>query len=40
MPNEIPVVFHNGSDYDYHFIVKELANEFEVQSDCLGENKE
>ena len=26
VPNEIPVVFHNGSNYDYHFIVKELAN--------------
>ena len=21
MPNEIPVVFHNGSNYDYHFII-------------------
>ena len=29
IPNEIPVVFHNGSNYDYHFISKELANEFE-----------
>ena len=26
---EIPSVFHNGSNYDYHFIIKELANEFE-----------
>ena len=26
---EIPVVFHNGSTYDYHFIIKELAEEFE-----------
>ena len=40
MPNEIPVVFHNGSNYDYHFIVKELANEFEGQFECLEENKE
>ena len=29
VPNEIPVVFHNGSNYDYYFIIKELANEFE-----------
>ena len=29
VPNEIPVVFHNSSDYSYHFIIKELANEFE-----------
>ena len=26
--NEIPVVFHNGSNYDCHFVIKELANEF------------
>ena len=29
MPIEIPVAFHNGSNYDYHFITKELAKEFE-----------
>ena len=40
VPNEIPVVFHNGSNYDYHFIIKELANEFEEQFECLGENTE
>ena len=40
MPNEIPVIFHNGSNYDYHFIIKELANEFTGQLECLGENKE
>ena len=27
--NQIPPVFHNGSNYDYHFIIKELAKEFE-----------
>ena len=40
MPNEIPVVFHNGLSYDYHFIIEELANEFERQFECVGENKE
>ena len=34
------VVFHNGSNCDYHFIIKELANEFEGQFECLGENTE
>ena len=29
IPKEIPVVFHNGSTYDYHFIIKELVKEFE-----------
>ena len=36
----IPVVFHNGSRYDYHFIIKELAKEFEGQFECSGENTE
>ena len=37
---EIPVVFHNGSTYDYHFIIKNLAEEFEGEFQCLGENTE
>ena len=40
MPKEIPVVFHNGSTYDYHFIIKELVKEFDGNFECLGENTE
>ena len=39
-PKGISVVFHIGSTYDYHFIIKELAKEFEGQFECLGENTE
>ena len=39
-PTEIPVVFHNESNYDYHFIIKGLAEEFQGDFECLGENKE
>ena len=37
---EIPVKIHNGSKYDYHFIIKELTEEFKGQFECLGENTE
>ena len=37
---EIPIVFHNGCNYDYHFMIKELAKEFKGQFNCLGENCE
>ena len=37
---KIPVVFHNGFNNDYHFIIKELAEEFEGQFTCLWENTE
>ena len=40
VPKEIPVVFHNGSTYDYHFIIEELVKEFDGNFDCLGENTE
>ena len=39
-PKEIPIVFHNGSTYDYHFIIKELVKEFDGNFECLGENTE
>ena len=37
---EIPIVFHNDSKYDYHFIIKQLAEDFKGQFECLGENTE
>ena len=40
MIKKIPVLFHNGSTYDYHFIIKELAKEFEGEFDWLRENTE
>ena len=40
MPNKILAVFHGGLNYNYHLIVKELANKFEEQLECLVENKE
>ena len=33
-------MFHNGSNYDYHFIIKDFAEGFEGQSEGLGENIE
>ena len=39
-PKEISVVFHNGSTYDYHFTIKQLAKELDSQLQCLGENTE
>ena len=29
IPKWISLVFHNGSNYDYHVIIKKLAKEFE-----------
>ena len=34
------IFFHNGSNYDYHLIIKEVVEEFEGQFTCLGENTE
>ena len=40
IPKNIPVIFHNGSTYDYHFIIRELASEFDGNFECLEENTE
>ena len=37
---EIPVVLHNGSTYDYHFIIRELAKQFKGNMECIGESME
>ena len=40
VPKKIPIVFHNRSNHDYHFIMKELAEEFKKQFTCLGKDTE
>ena len=40
VPKKIPVVCHNGSTYDYHFIINGLVKEFKRNFECLGENTE
>ena len=37
---KIPIVFHNGYNYDYNFIIKKVAEEFKKLFTCLGENTE
>ena len=39
-PKEIPIVFNNGSTYDYQFIINKLAEEFDGLLECLGETTE
>ena len=38
VPKKVSVIFHNGSNYNYYFIIKELVEEFKKQFTCLGEN--
>ena len=40
MCQKIPVIIHNRSTYDDHFIIKQLPEEFQGQFKCLGENTE
>ena len=40
IPKEILIVFHIKFNYDYHFIMKKLAEECEGKFNCLGENTE
>ena len=40
VPKKIPIVFRNGSNNDYRFIIKVFAEQFKEQFTCLGENTE
>ena len=40
MPKRIPIAFHNGSNYDSHFIINELAVDLKEQITCLGKYTE
>ena len=35
---DIPVLFHNGSNYDFNLIIKELAEEFKSELQCIPVN--
>ena len=37
---DISVVMHNGSNYDFHLIIEELAKEFRSEIHCIHEDKE
>ena len=38
VPKNIPSGFHNGCNYDYHFVITELAEKFQTRFNCLEEN--
>ena len=37
VPENFTIALHNGSNYNYHFIIKEPAEEHEKHFTCLGE---
>ena len=40
VPRFVPVLFHNGSTYDNHLIIKQLAEDFNGYFSCISENTE
>ena len=40
LPQQISIDFHDRSNHDYHFIIKDLAEELKKQFSCLEENTE
>ena len=37
---DIPVIIHNGSNYDFHPLIKDFAKYFKGSIECIGENTE
>ena len=37
-PKKIPIASQNVSNYDYHFLIKELSEEFKEEFNCLRKN--
>ena len=40
VPKSVPTDSQDGSNYDYHFIIKEFVEKLKDQFTCLGENIE
>ena len=40
VPKFIPVIFHNGSRYDNHLIIRQISKDFNGNFTCTGENTE
>ena len=40
IPKNITVLFHNGSNYDFDLIIKQLVNDFKDSFSRLGRNTE
>ena len=40
VPKFIPVIFHNGSRYDNHLIIRQISKDFNGYFECTGENTE
>ena len=40
IPTVTTLILNNGSNYDYNFTIKDLAEEFEGKFTCLGKNTE
>ena len=40
MPKKTAMVLHNNLNYNDHYIIKQLAKEFEGEFSCIGENIE